>query len=67
MRRPRKFLILIIFLLVVNALFFSVWYPLGGRDFARNYLAGVLGSLTNSKIEIGALHLSDQTDIDSGF
>lgn len=60
MRRPRKFLSLIIFLLVVNALFFSVWYPLGGRDFARNYLAGVLGSLTNSKIEIGDLHLSDK-------
>ncbi|MCK9556823.1 MAG: hypothetical protein PHQ78_02770 [Candidatus Cloacimonetes bacterium] len=60
MHRPRKFLILIIVLLVINVLFFSIWYPLGGRDFVRNYIASMIGKAANASIKIGNLHISDK-------
>lgn len=60
MRRPRKFLGLILFLLVINALFFSLWYPFGGRNLFRNFVAGVIGKAAKAEVSIGDLHFSDK-------
>jgi hypothetical protein len=59
-RRPRKFLSLILILLVINVLFFSIWYPLGGRDWVRDYLAQVIGKAAKAEVSIGDLHFSDK-------
>lgn len=60
MHRPRKFLSLIIILLVINVLFFSIWYPLGGRDFVRNYIASIIGKAAKAEVKMGDLHISDK-------
>lgn len=60
MRPPRKFLILIIMLLLINVLFFSIWYPWGGRDYVRNYLTNMIGDMLDSEFSLGDLHLSDR-------
>ncbi|MFA7024492.1 MAG: hypothetical protein WC176_01350 [Candidatus Cloacimonadaceae bacterium] len=60
MRRPKKFLILILVLLVINALYFIIWYPLGARDAVRNLLTDMVGKLAKSELSLGDLHISDR-------
>ncbi|MDY0324758.1 MAG: hypothetical protein RBQ87_01125 [Candidatus Cloacimonadaceae bacterium] len=60
MRRPKKFLILILILLLINALYFIIWYPLGGRDAVRKLLTDKIGSLAKSELTLGDLHISDR-------
>lgn len=60
MRRPRKFLSLILILLLINVIFFSVWYAFGGRDWFRNYLTDTVGKLIDAEITLGDLHISDK-------
>lgn len=60
MPRTKVFLILIIVLLLVNAIFFVSWYALGGRDLFRKTLAAQLGKVLHGKVSIGELHFSDR-------
>lgn len=60
MRRPRKFLTLILILLVINAIFFTTWYALGGRNRFRELVASLIGKAINAELSIGELHLSDR-------
>lgn len=60
MRRPRKFFILILILLIINALFFSFWYAFGGRNWVRNMLTDAVGKMIDAEISMGDLHFSDK-------
>jgi len=60
MRRPRKFLSLIVILLVINVLFFSIWYPWGGRDYVRKWITAKVGDLANADFSLGDLNISDR-------
>ncbi len=60
MRRPRKFLSLIIILLVINALFFIIWYPLGGRDSLRKFITDTISNAANIELSFGDLNISDR-------
>ena len=60
MRRPKKFLILILVLLLINALYFIIWYPLGGRDSVRKLLADMIGKMAKSELTLGDLRISDR-------
>jgi len=59
-RRPRKFLSLIIILLVINALFFIIWYPLGGRDSLRKFITDTISKAANIELSFGDLNISDR-------
>jgi hypothetical protein len=59
-RRPKKFLILILILLLINAVFFIIWYPLGGRDAIRKFLTDMVGNLAKAELSLGDLHISDR-------
>lgn len=60
MRRPKKFFILILILLLINAVFFLIWYPLGGRDAVRKLLTDMVGNLAKAELSLGDLHISDR-------
>ena len=60
MRRPRKFLSLIVILLVINALFFTIWYPLGGRDALRRFITDTISNAADIELSFGDLNLSDR-------
>jgi len=60
MHRSRKFLILILILLLINVIFFTIWYPLGGRKLVRNFIAAKVADTIGAKVQIGDLHISDK-------
>lgn len=60
MPRTKVFLILILILLLVNAIFFVSWYGLGGRNLFRKTVAEQLGRLMKGKLSIGELQFSDR-------
>lgn len=60
MRRPRKFLSLIILLLVINALFFIIWYSLGGRDWLRKLITDTISNAAHIELSFGDLNISDR-------
>lgn len=60
MHRPKKFFILILILLLINALFFIIWYPLGGRNAVRKMITDMVGNMANAELTLGDLHISDR-------
>ncbi|HQQ67519.1 MAG TPA: hypothetical protein PLX77_01700, partial [Candidatus Cloacimonadota bacterium] len=60
MRRPRIFFSLILILMLINALFFSIWYAFGGRNWFRTWLTGMAGTLLKAEISMTDLHISDK-------
>jgi len=60
MPRSKRFLILILILLLVNAAFFISWYGFGMKDRFREMLAMQLGTILKGKVVIGELKISDR-------
>lgn len=60
MPRSKRFLILILVLLLVNAAFFISWYGLGLKDRFREMLALQLSKTLNGVVAIGELKISDR-------
>ncbi|MDD4309028.1 MAG: hypothetical protein PHO32_01475 [Candidatus Cloacimonetes bacterium] len=67
MPRAKKFLILILVLLVVNTTFFVAWYGFGLRGKVRQLAADKLGGLMSGKLTIGDLKISDRQLLAEGI
>ncbi len=60
MRRSRKFLSLILVLLVINTLFFVAWYAFDAQGRVKGIVERQAGKALKGKMRIGAFTISDQ-------
>lgn len=60
MRRSRKFLTLILILLVINTLFFVAWYAFNVQGRVKGIVERKAGKALKGKLEIGSFTISDQ-------
>lgn len=60
MRRSRKFLTFILFLLVINTLFFLAWYVFDGQGWVKGIVEREAGKALKGEFGIGSFTISDQ-------
>ena len=60
MKRSRSFLILVVILLVINALFFAAWYGLGGKQWAKGLMERLGGNALGGKLTIESFNLGER-------
>jgi len=60
MKRPRLFLILIVVLLLINAVFFTAWYGFGLKDKLKGYVEELGGKALGGKLRIKSYTLGDR-------
>jgi hypothetical protein len=60
MKRSRSFLILVVILLAINALFFAGWYGLGGKEWAKGMIETLGGNALGGKLTIETFNLGER-------
>jgi len=60
MKRPRKFLSFIIFLLLINSLFFFAWYALDLQGTVKGIVEREAGKALGGKLRIADFTISDR-------
>lgn len=60
MKRSRSFLILVLILLAINALFFAGWYGLGGKEWAKGMIETLGGNALGGKLTIETFNLGER-------
>jgi|GEM_PF-251929 len=67
MKKPKALFILVLVLLIINTVFFVLWYAIDLQDVIRAYLERELSASLSSKVSIGNLSLSNTQVIVSDF
>lgn len=60
MKRPRFFLLLVLILLIINALFFAAWYGFGGKERAKGLMEKLGSKALDGKLTIGSFNLGER-------
>ncbi|HPV14495.1 MAG TPA: hypothetical protein PL126_02440 [Candidatus Cloacimonadota bacterium] len=60
MKRSRSFLIFVVILLVINAIFFTAWYGFGGKNWAKGMIERLGGKALGGKLTIEGFNLGER-------
>lgn len=60
MKRPRFFLLLVLILVIINAIFFAAWYGLGGKAWVKSLIENQVGKALAGELSIQNFNLGER-------